>query len=400
MVVIKIRKTKEELNEICQKLNVDRLDSWSKYHCYKQDKWEAFLKYVLHEKEDRTNGIYAVSGGYCHDIIEKFYEGKIKYEDMITQYEDSLLTMNIADLKYDRNDSEKNERIANKYENCIRHFFKNHHMITNPHKIEHFITIKIADDIVLQGYIDFLFTEKYVDANGRERTRVKIVDWKTSTRYVGEKINSECGQLVIYAEGIRQALNIPLEDIVCEWNFLKYATVLYEQKNGNIKERHVERNSIGESFVNTAKMWLKAFNYDDEQIESYIDEMILGNTLDCLPEEVRSKFKIKDCYIEVPVTEEKIDELKTDITNTIHEFRKKEKEYIETKNEMLFWQDVTDKDSFRLATLSGYSRVLHKPYDTYLKEQEMFVQSGDESDINKSVSKDEEEDLLEFLNSL
>ena len=90
------RKTKEELKEICKHLNVDTLDSWSKYHCCVQDWWEAFLKYVLHEKEDRTNGIYAVSGGYCHDIIEKFYKDEIKYEDMIDSYEDSLLTMNIA----------------------------------------------------------------------------------------------------------------------------------------------------------------------------------------------------------------------------------------------------------------------------------------------------------------
>ena len=108
------RKTREELNEICSQLKVKTLDSWSKYHCYKQDHWEAFLKYVLHEKEDRTNGIYAVSGGYCHDIIEKLYNGEIKYEDMIDLYEDSLLTMNIAELKYDRNDAEKNEKIANK----------------------------------------------------------------------------------------------------------------------------------------------------------------------------------------------------------------------------------------------------------------------------------------------
>lgn len=63
--------------------------------------------------------------------------------------------------------------------------------------------------------------------------------------------------MVIYAEGIRQALNIPLEDIVCEWNFLKYVTVTIEQKNGKKKDRYIERNSIGESLINTAKMWLK-----------------------------------------------------------------------------------------------------------------------------------------------
>lgn len=396
--MIIIRKTRDELNELCKKLNVDILDSWSKYHCYKQDKWEAFLKYVLHEKEDRTNGIYAVSGGYCHDIIEKLYSGEIEYKDMINMYEDSLLTMNIAELKYDRNDAEKNEKIANKYESCIRHFFKNHNVIKQPHRIEHFITIRITDDIVLQGYIDFLFTEKYTDENGNGKTRIRIVDWKTSTRYSGKKIDSECGQLVIYAEGIRQALDIPLEDIICEWNFLKYVTVTYEQKNGKKKDRYIERNVIGESLVNTAKMWLKEFGYEDD-MESYIDKMILDNTIDCLPKEVRDKFEIKDCYVQVPLSEEKIDELKSDIADTIHEFRDKEKEYKETKDEMLFWQDVTDEDAFRLATLSGYSRALHKPYDAYLKDQDMFKNNTDE-DLDNIENNTEEDDLLSFLNSL
>lgn len=394
------RKTKEELKQICKQLNVDTLDSWSKYHCYKQDHWEAFLKYVLHEKEDRTNGIYAVSGGYCHDIIEKFYKGEIQYEDMIDSYEDSLLTMNIAELKYDRNDSEKNEKIANKYENCIRHFFRNHDVIKQPYRIEHFITIRISEDIVLQGYIDFLFTEKYQDEDGNERTRVRIVDWKTSTKYTGQKIDAECGQLVIYAEGIRQALGIPLEDIICEWNFLKYVTVTYEQKNGTLKDRHIERNSIGESLVNTAKMWLKHFGYEDD-IDTYIDMMILDNTIDCLPKEVREKFTIKDCYVEVPLCEEKIEELKTDIIEVIHDFREKENEYRNTKDEMLFWQEVTDADAYRLATLSSYSRKLHKPYDAYLKEQEMFQNNtDDEEDDNSTNSSNEEDDLLSFLDSL
>ncbi len=397
--MIIIRKTREELNEICKNLNVKVLDSWSKYHCYKQDKWEAFLKYVLHEKEDRTNGIYAVSGGYCHDIIEKLYSGEIEYKDMINLYEDSLLTMNIAELKYDRNDAEKNERIANKYENCVRHFFQNHNVIEQPHRIEHFITIRICDDIVLQGYIDFLFTEKYFDDNGNEKTRIRIVDWKTSTRYSGKKIDQESGQLLIYAEGIRQALGIPLEDIICEWNFLKYVTVTYEQKNGKKKDRYIERNVIGESLVNTAKMWLKEFGYEDD-IDFFVDKMVLENTLDYLPEEVRNKFEIKDCYVQVPLSEEKIDELKSDITDTIHEFREKEKEYKETEDEMLFWQDVTDTDAFRLATLSSYSRKLHKPYDVYLKEQEMFKMNTEDSfdEIEKSGS--EEDDLLSFLDSL
>lgn len=84
------RKTKQELNELCKTLHVDTLWSWSRYHCYKQDTYEYFLKYVLHEQEDRTNSIYCVSGGNVHEIIEQLYTDQIKYEDMAELYEDSL----------------------------------------------------------------------------------------------------------------------------------------------------------------------------------------------------------------------------------------------------------------------------------------------------------------------
>lgn len=392
-----MRKTSEELTKICKKLNIDTLWSWSRYHCYKQDRWEYFLKYILHTPEDRNNSIYCVSGGNVHDIIEDLYTGKIKYEDMSEAYENSLFTMNCAELKYNRTDAEKNDAIADKYENCIRHFFNNHQMITYPHKVEHFITIKISDKIYMQGYVDMLYIETYTDDNGNEKKRVHIVDWKTSTRYQGKKIDEECGQLVIYAEGIRQALNIPLENIICEWNFLKYVTVTIEQKNGNKKDRYIERNSIGESLVNTAKMWLKHFGYEDD-IEKYIDEMILRNNIDCLPTEVRDKFEIHDCYVQIPLSDERINDLKQDIIITVNEIEDKKTRYDNTKDDEVFWQEVTDADEFRLQNLSGYSRKLHKPLDAYLKEKELFT--NDENIEDTESESNEEDDLLAFVNSL
>lgn len=381
-----MRKTGKELTAICNKLGVNTLWSFSRYDCYKTDTWEYYLKYILHEKEDRTNGIYAVSGGYCHDILEKLYNGEIKYEDMINEYEDSLFNMNLAELKYDRSDSEKNEKIANKYENCIRHFFKNHEMVKFPHKQEEFVLIKIADDLYMQGYIDFLFIEKVED-----RKIVHIVDYKTSTKYSGDAIISHGKQLMIYALGISQRLNIPIEDIVCEWNFLKYATVTYEQKNGTKKDRFIERNTIGESLVNTAKMWLKAFGYEDD-LDNYIDAMILSNSIDGLPNEVRDKFEIHDCYIQVPLSDDVINDLKNDIIETVKEINEKEREYNNTKDKQIFWQEVTDADAFRIGVLSGYSRSLHLPYDQYMKEKEMFLKKDEEES--------EDDDLAEFLSNL
>ena len=105
--------------------------------------------------------------------------------------------------------------------------------------------------------------------------------------------------------------------------------------------------------------------------------------------------------MEVPLTEEKIEALKADIVDVIHDFRRREAEYKVTKDEMLFWQDVTDADAYRLATLSGYSRKLHKPYDAYLKEQEMFQNNtNDEENDNSDNSSNNDDDLLSFLDSL
>ena len=140
-------------------------------------------------------------------------------------------------------------------------------------------------------------------------------------------------------------------------------------------------------------MWLKYFGYEDDT-DKYIDEMIINNNIDCLPNEVRDKFDIHDCYVQVPLTDEKINDLKEDIINTVEEINGKEIEYKDSKDENIFWQDVTDADEYRLSCLSGYSRKLHKPYDAYLKEKELFKEE------NGSNSDTDEEDLLAFVNSL
>lgn len=378
------RKTEAELNAICKKLHIDTLWSWSRYNTYKTDHYSYFLKYVKNEKEDRRDSIYAVSGGYCHDILEKYYDGTIEQSQMLEEYEDSLLTMNIAEYKYDRCDEDKNAAIADKYENCIKHFFRNH---IKPNDIsmilEMFCTIKITDDIVFQGYIDNcgVCTE-----NGKKK--IVITDYKTSTIYKGEKLEKESGQLYLYAEGIRQKTKLPLESILIRYLFLKYVNVKYLQANGTWKERQIERNQIGSKLVSTAKMWLKKLNYNPDD---YVDDIILYNSIDNLPNDVKEKIIISDCYVHLPLTEEHIKNLKADIVETITEINNKTEEYKRTEDDKIFWTDVTEKNEYFLAVLSGYSRVLHKPFDEYLKEKEMY-----NTEDNNSI----DDDLAELLENL
>lgn len=378
------RKTKEELNAICKKYNTDILWSWSRYNTYKTDHYSYFLKYVNNIKEDRRDSIYAVSGGYCHDIIEKYYNGTITQEDMINEYEDSLLTMNIAEYKYDRSDEDKNTAIAEKYENCIRHFFRHHIKPNNLNMLlEMFCTIQVADNIIFQGYIDNCGV--YIDENGKKK--IVITDYKTSTIYKGEKLEKESGQLYLYAEGIRQKTGMSLDDISIRYLFLKYVNVKYLQANGTWKERQIERNQIGSKLVSTAKMWLKKCGYNPDD---YIDDIVLYNSIDSLPDDVKEKIIISDCYVYLPLTQENINNLKADIIETVTEIETKTKEYEKTNDENIFWTDITEKNEYFFSVLSGYSRALHKPYDEYLKSKEMF--NTDNNDID--------DDLAELLENL
>ena len=70
-----------------------------------------------------------------------------------------------------------------------------------------------------------------------------------------------------------------------------------------------------------------------------------------------------------------------DIINTVEEINSKEREYKNSEDENIFWQEVTDADEFRLQNLCGYSRKLHKPLDKFLKDKELFKeQEADEND--------------------
>jgi len=369
-----MRKTPEQLELIKKKFKVSQLWSWSKYNTYKNSCFEFYLKYIAKVKEDRDDGIYGISGNICHTILEKLYSKEIKYEDMLQEYEDALFTFNVGELKYDRCNKEKNDAIANKYEACIRHFFQNHTVINKKLELERFITIKI-NNFIFQGYIDAIHKEDdyYI-----------ISDWKSSSIYTGKKILKEIGQLVLYSEGIRQ-LGIPLDKIKARWNFLKYVIVEVQQANGKSTERNIIRTEIGESLKSNAKMWLtKANCYTNEEIESYLDLLESTNDINNLPEDIKDKYKISDCYVYIPITEEAIDSLKLDIVDTIVEIGKKEIEYFKTKDEHIWWEEVTDGQSYYFANLSGYSAKLHLPYREYLEKlnakkelnKDSFVKDG------------------------
>lgn len=356
------RLTSEELQTLMKNEGVSRIWSWSKWNCFHTSPYEYFLKYILHKKEDRTDCIYTTTGGIAHDIMERRYTGKLSYEQMIDDFEDGWVTaFNIAEMKFDRNSPEKNDKISQKYYENLKHFFMNHTPLKYKPVIEQFVKAKIGDNL-FQGYIDVCFKDDEGNFN--------ILDWKTSSIYKGKKAENECGQLVVYAIGLNQQ-GVPMDKIHICWNFLKYVSIQYEQANGAVKTREVERCKIGESLQTNAKMWLKKLGYTD-QVDDYLKLLLDTNDIECLPKEVQEKYIISDCYVYVPLTDKLINRWKETIISTINDIELREKDYEETHSDKAFWDtdESVEAQSYYFSTLCGYSPNLHLPYKAYLERTE------------------------------
>ena len=354
------RLTYEELENIKKKHNTNRLWSWSRMNTYMTSKFEYLLKYILKSQEDRCDSCYTTLGTICHDTLDKFYEGKIKYEDMIDDYNDGFTTaIVIADLKFNRSDKEKNKSIGEKYNDNLVHFFQNHTIYKHKILIEKPIVVNVDGNVFI-GYIDAL----YKDDEGNYH----ILDFKSSSIYTGNTLVENSGQLILYSIGLYQ-MGVPLNKIKPQFNFLKYCTIKYEQKNGKVKYRNVERCEIGESLQSNAKTWLKHFGYEPDE---YLKKMLDTNSIDCLPDEVKEKYEITDCHVDVDLTEETAQHWTNLITTTLQDIKLREKDYEETKAVECFWDDEKDveKESYYFANLCSYSAAKHLPYKAYLEKLE------------------------------
>ena len=396
-----MRLTYEELDKVKQKYGVDQLWSFSKFNCYRTSQYEWMLKYLQKKPENTEKpSAYAPMGSICHDALEKFYNKELTYNELSNEFDDGFITnIEIAGLCFDRSDSTKNENIKTKYYNNLMHYFMNFHPMEHKPLMEQFLAIKITDDIVFQGYADCIVKD--------DEENFVVLDFKTSTLYKGKKADKESAQLVLYSEALRQK-GIPKEKIKCAWNFLKYVLVDCEQVNGKIKTREIERSEIGESLQASTKVWLKKLGYENQIVE-YLDELVQTNDINCLPEDVRAKFNIRDCIVYVDNIWDLYDELKEEITSTIKEINEKVEQYNFLKDtdiesaEKLFWdnEDSLKEQSYYYNNLCGYSIPTIKPYKAYLDK----INAEKNGDIfgSKPVQNTNDEyaeDDLSWLNDL
>ena len=394
-----MRLSYEELEKVKQQYGVNILWSFSRFNCYRTSKYEYMLKYVQKAKENNDKiSAYAPLGSVCHDNIEAYYDGKLSADSLPDEFDEAFtVNIDIAGLCFDRCDSAKNENIKTKYYKNLMHYFENFKPMDVKPTLEQFLTIKVTDDIVFQGYADCLSIEDGYCI---------VTDFKTSSIYKGKKAEKESAQLVLYSEALRQK-GFPKDKIKARWAFLKYVDIDYEQVNGKIKTRTVERAEIGTALQASAKTWLKKYGYEDDML-MYLDALAQSNDIKVLPEEVQKKFVIRDCYVYIDNIWDLYDELKEEIITTIAEINEKTEKYNELKDsdidaaEHLFWDDdeTLKVQSYYFNNLSGYLIPTIKPYKQYLDR----INEDKNLDLlglnNKNKNETQEEDDLSWLKDL
>ena len=366
------RLTFEELENIKKKYDVDRIWSYSRINTFLTSPFEYALKYVdgMKKQEDRQDSIYTSLGTAAHQCLEDYYTNKIQFDEMYEQFCDSWTTCyDIANLKFDRCNEEKNLSIAEKYKLNMQYFFKNH--VAYPYKvlIEKPVVIDVNGNIFI-GYIDGL----YKNDNGD----IIIVDFKSSSAYSGKALEDHSQQLKLYALGIHQATGIELSKIHGCFNFLKYVTIEYTQANGKVKTKNAERKDLGEALQTNLKVWIKRLGYEDK-MDEFLKMVLDDNDIKGLPEDLRSKYKIHDCHVFVDTSKEAIDKLVDEISTTIKDIELREQDYNQTKSEKCFWdtEESIKSQSYYMANLMAYSPNLHKPYAEYLSKLEASQNNND-----------------------
>lgn len=362
-----MRLTEQEIEKVKEKYHVDELWSYSRLDTFRTSPYLFFLKYVKKEQPKKEIvSPYGIIGGACHEALEKYYKGEIQYGDMLKEFQTAYtMQIELFDLKFNGTDEELNRNIANHYKADLEHFFANYKPVETKHEMERFLVTEVQSGLVVQGYSDDI----YKDQDGN----YWINDFKTSSKsgFSGEKLKEKSAQLIIYAKALEQ-LGVPKEKIKCQFNMLRYCNIDIMQKNGKTKTSTIERYQIGEKLNPKAAMWLKETNLSEEEQNELLAQMIQDNSIDCLPDSVKEKFTINDCYIVIDDPLSMWEDIRREIIDIVSEIDNRIHEWREKHDDNVWWDDreLLEKNSYFHTNISEYRLDQHLPMWEYCKELE------------------------------
>lgn len=268
------------------------------------------MTYVKHKRG--IPNVYGCLGTEIHDTLEKIVHDECSESELVKAMNKELDDMSMLGIDFpkDRNggDSIRDGWVAN-----MKHFCENFVKPRGKFITEKFLLLKVDDDHYLQGYCDLI---KIVDEKNKI---VSVYDWKTSSQFSTSDLVHHGRQLVIYQMALEQ-LGYTVKE--CAWIMLKYCTVKYmgkktaRSKEETLIEKVCERRKIVETLQSDIESKLSKLGFDDLDIEIILHNALDNNSLDGLPEEVKSTYKIIPYVRKYEVDDEKKQECLDYIAST------------------------------------------------------------------------------------
>lgn len=278
--------------------------SISKCNTINECLYEAYRQYILHDRG--TNGIYGILGTKIHDKLEEIINGKAEATELPDVLNEELLDLDMLGISFPK-DFKGNDSIRNNWIADMKHFCKTFTPPRGTFRTEELVIYPLhrslnetgETDRYVQGYIDLIRE----NADGT----ISIYDWKTSTKFKPEEMLHHGRQLIFYALA-KEAEGEIVRDV--SWIMLKYCTVTFMgKKRANSKEKTeitkiLNRGKLVSELKNYLESDLTELGYDEIDIEFMLKTALENNSLDALPEEVKSRYQIKPYVCRYDLTDE------------------------------------------------------------------------------------------------
>lgn len=320
--------------------------SFSKLGTFNNCQYEYYNTYIL--KNNGLENCYTILGSTIHNGIESVYLGEQDETTFQNHYYNKLTELELLGIDF------PNEKIKANWVSDVNHFYENFKKIDRKMLLEKHIVFEVTDGIWIQGYIDA------ISPSDLGKPYIDILDWKTSSRFTGKKLTEAGRQLLMYKVGLERTSNFKVNKVA--WFMIKYIYVCSSAKS-KVKKKMCNRGKWVKEMRGTLEKDLLKLQMDAFEIELLLDQAVEDNNISCLPEAIRNKYWLEDCIVEYEITEERINECKEYIKNTVN--------LIENKNaeNEIEWEpiEINSKSSFYCSVLCGHRKKC-KFYKQYIEE--------------------------------
>lgn len=290
--------------------------SFSKLSSIGNCPYGAYLSYVVRQKR-KKQGVWGVLGGKFHDKLEEITNGDASKEELIPLADQELEYLDMIGLEFPK-DFKGEDSIRTNWLIDMKHFSEHFQPLDGTFRTEELMLLKINEDNWIQGYADLI--------RENEDGSVSILDWKSSSLYNEEDFKHAAHQLVIYGMA-EEANGRTVKDLA--WIFMKYVEVTFMgRKRANSKKdslitKVIERRKIAKELRRHIEGDLYRFGYGEIESTVYLNQMMETNSLDGLPDEIRSKYSIKQYIKTIPYDESAKESTMNYILETIADFERR-----------------------------------------------------------------------------